>query len=65
MHSPVEQFAIKVLFALNLFGFDIQFTNSSLFMVLTVVAATALMVLAVRPRAAVPGRWQLLAELSY
>ena len=34
-------------------------------MVLTVVTATALMVLAVRPRAAVPGRWQLLAELSY
>ncbi|MGB1959542.1 MAG: F0F1 ATP synthase subunit A, partial [Candidatus Puniceispirillaceae bacterium] len=34
MHSPVEQFAIKVLFALNLFGFDIQFTNSALFMVL-------------------------------
>ena len=34
-------------------------------MVLTVVAATALMVLAMRPRAAVPGRWQLLAELRY
>jgi F-type H+-transporting ATPase subunit a len=34
-------------------------------MLLTVICATALMVLAVRPRAGVPGRWQLLAELSY
>ena len=40
MHSPVEQFAIKVLFALNLFGFDIQFTNSSLFMVLAVLVSS-------------------------
>ena len=40
MHSPVEQFAIKVLFALDLFGFGIQFTNSSLFMVLAVLVSS-------------------------
>jgi F-type H+-transporting ATPase subunit a len=34
-------------------------------MLLTVICATALMVFAVRPRAGVPGRWQLLAELTY
>ena len=44
MHSPVEQFAIKVLFALNLFGFDIQFTNSALFMVLAVLVSSAFFV---------------------
>ena len=64
-NNPLEQFVIQPLIPIKLGELDASFTNSSLFMVLTVVAATALMVLAVRPRAAVPGRWQLLAELSY
>ncbi|MGC6537610.1 MAG: F0F1 ATP synthase subunit A [Candidatus Puniceispirillaceae bacterium] len=65
MHSPVEQFAIKVLFAFNLFGFDIAFTNSSLFMVLTVVLSTALLTYAMRPAALVPGRLQNVAEMMF
>ena len=64
-HNPLAQFVIQPLIPIKLGELDASFTNSSLFMVLTVVAATALMVLAVRPRATVPGRWQLLAELSY
>ncbi|MAI10339.1 MAG: F0F1 ATP synthase subunit A [Rhodospirillaceae bacterium TMED167] len=64
-NNPLAQFVIQPLIPIKLGELDASFTNSSLFMVLTVVAATALMVLAVRPRAAVPGRWQLLAELSY
>ena len=34
-------------------------------MVLAVIAAALLMILAVRPRASIPGRWQLLVELCY
>jgi F-type H+-transporting ATPase subunit a len=34
-------------------------------MLLAVIVTSVLMILAVRPRAGVPGRWQLLAELSY
>ena len=34
-------------------------------MVLAVAAVAILMILAVRPRASIPGRWQILAELSY
>ncbi len=64
-NNPLAQFVIQPLIPIKLGGLDASFTNSSLFMVLTVVAATALMVLAVRSRATVPGRWQLLAELSY
>ena len=64
-NNPLAQFEIQHLIPIKLGNLDASFTNSSLFMVLTVLAATALMVLAVRPRAAVPGRWQLLAELSY
>ena len=65
MHSPVEQFTIKVLFALNLFGYDVSFTNSSLFMVLTVLASIAFLALAIRPAALIPGRMQGLAEMLY
>ena len=65
MHSPVEQFTIKTLFALNLFGFDIAFTNSALFMVLTVILSVALLVYAMRPAAMVPGRLQNVAEMMF
>lgn len=65
MHSPVEQFTIKVLFALNLFGYDVSFTNSSLFMVLTALASIAFLALAIRPAALIPGRMQGLAEMLY
>jgi len=64
-NNPLEQFEIQPLIPIRIGDLDASFTNSSLFMVLAVICATALMVMAVRPRAAVPGRWQLLAELSY
>lgn len=64
-HNPLEQFEIKALIPIKIGEFDASFTNSSAFMVLALIAATALMVFAVRPRASVPGRWQLLAELCY
>ena len=53
MHSPVEQFAIKVLFALNLFGFDIQFTNS-LFMVLAVLVSSGFLFMALSQQPSFP-----------
>lgn len=65
MHSPVEQFTIKVLFVLNLFGFNIEFTNSALFMVLAVLLSSAFLFFAMRPAATVPGRMQGLAEIMY
>ncbi len=65
MHSPVEQFTIKVLFALNLFGYDISFTNSALFMVLSIAVSCGFLVFAMRPASIVPGRMQGLAEMMY
>ena len=64
-HNPLEQFVIQTWIPIKIGDLDASFTNSSAFMLLTVVCASALMVLAVQPRAGVPGRWQLLAELSY
>ena len=65
MHSPVEQFTIKTLFAFHLFGFDIAFTNSALFMVLAVLLSVVLLVQAMRPAAMVPGRLQNVAEMMF
>lgn len=65
--SPLDQFRIKPLADLPpLFGqYNIDFTNSSLFMVLAVGITILFMVLGMRGRALVPGRWQSLVELSY
>ena len=65
MHSPVEQFTIKALYALSLFGYDISFTNSSLFMVLAVLVSSGLLLIAMRPASIIPGRLQCFAEMMY
>jgi F-type H+-transporting ATPase subunit a len=64
-HSPLAQFEIKTLVPLEIGGIDASFTNSSLFMVLTVATVTLFLVGGMRKSALVPGRWQSMAELSY
>ena len=65
MASPIAQFEIKPLVPINLGGVDASITNASAFMVLTVVTITVFLVMGMRNRALVPGRWQSMAELSY
>ncbi len=65
MNSPVEQFSIKILFALNLFGFDISFTNASLFMIISVFGSASIFYLGARKQTLVPNRFQSLVEISY
>ncbi len=65
MHSPVEQFTIKVIYDLSLFGFDVSFTNSALFMMLAVLLSSAFLLIAMRPASIVPGRLQAAAEMMY
>ena len=65
MASPVEQFEIKPIVKLELFGLDASFTNSSLFMVIGVGLICSFLLLATAGRSLVPGRMQSLAELSY
>lgn len=64
-HSPLEQFAIKKIIPLEIGGIDVSFTNSSLFMVAAVVLVSSLLVFGMRRGALVPGRWQIIAEISY
>jgi F-type H+-transporting ATPase subunit a len=62
--DPIHQFHIVPLWE-NIGGTGFHFTNSALFMVLTVVVATLFFVWASAPRAIVPGRLQSVAELAY
>ncbi len=61
----MHQFEIKRIVPIHLFGYDVSFTNASLFMVIAVVLIVGFLILAMGRRALVPGRVQSIAELSY
>ena len=65
MASPVAQFELKTLIPIEVGGVDLSFTNSAAWMVLAIVGVTAFLTLSMSGRRLVPGRWQLMAELSY
>lgn len=65
MAGPIEQFEIKPLVPFEIGGLDLSFTNSSAYMVATVVLASAFLLLATGRRGLVPGRWQSGAEMIY
>ena len=61
--DPIHQFQIKNLFpGMQIGPFNIAFTNSALFMVLSVAAIAIFLLGATRSRALVPGRLQMAAE---
>jgi F-type H+-transporting ATPase subunit a len=63
--SPLHQFVIERLVPLHIGGLDLSFSNSSLFMAVTVVVITAFLTLSMSGAKLVPTRWQSAAELSY
>jgi F-type H+-transporting ATPase subunit a len=66
MADPIHQFEITKLVTLgHIGGQEIAFTNSALFMAITLVGIWALLVAGSSKRALVPGRMQSIAELSY
>ena len=65
MASPLEQFVIKPIVPIHLGDVDLSFTNSAAWMVVATVAATAFLTFGARRRALVPGRWQVMAEMTY
>jgi F-type H+-transporting ATPase subunit a len=64
-NDPIHQFQISKLLPIEIGGYDLSFTNSSLFMVATVAAATGFLVWATSGRGLVPSRAQSVAEMSY
>ncbi len=71
--DPIKQFDIKEYFSFGTIGgnengvggFELVFTNSALFMVITVVTISAYLILTTRGRGLVPSRLQLISEMSY
>lgn len=61
----MEQFVIKPIIPIKAGEVDISFTNSSLFMLLAVAAATLVFLLCLRRRTVVPGLAQSLPECTY
>lgn len=59
--DPMHQFEVEKLLPLNVGGYDLSFTNSSLFMVV-VLGLIWLFMLGGMKRELVPGRWQVAVE---
>ena len=63
--DPIHQFEITKLSNIEVGGLDISFTNSSLFMFLAIGATMLLFTIGLSKRSIIPGRMQMLSELSY
>lgn len=64
-NDPIHQFRINPIVDLNIGGLDLSFTNSSLFMVLTVGAAALFLIMSTGRRGLVPSRMQSVAEMCF
>lgn len=65
-HNPLNQFLIKPLVPLSLWGYDISFTNSSLVMVsVSALIISSLTWSILRSKSLIPSRMQAAAELTY
>ncbi|MEM7071541.1 MAG: F0F1 ATP synthase subunit A [Pseudomonadota bacterium] len=65
MAGPLEQFEIKSLIEIPLGQTHINFTNSSAWMVVTIVVATLFVTLGMRKSRLIPGVWQSMVEACY
>ena len=63
--DPIHQFQIHPIIPIHIGGFDVSFTNSSLFMVATIVVASAFLYLSTASRGLIPGRLQSVSEMAY
>jgi F-type H+-transporting ATPase subunit a len=64
-HGPLEQFEIQPILPIRVGDLNLSFTNSSLWMAISVLLIYALVMLGSRHASMVPGRLQALVELSY
>lgn len=64
-HGPIDQFEIDRLIEMKIGGLDVSLTNSSVWMLIVIVAASVFMLVGMRHRALVPGRGQSMAEMAY
>lgn len=65
MPDPIHQFEIHRIVPINLFGWDVSFTNSAAYMLLAVLLTTGFFMVAMQSRSLVPTRLQSVAEITY
>ena len=65
MASPLAQFEIKKIIELDLYGYDISFTNSSLAMMFTVIAISFFLYLGIKNLNIIPSKSQTLVESTF
>lgn len=65
MASPLHQFEIRPIVPFEMGGWNLAFTNSALFMALTVLVASVLMIAPMRGSRLIPTRWQSIPEMLY
>ena len=63
--SPLEQFTIQPIYPIHIGGYDVSFTQSSAWMFAALIVASSVLVLGMRKREMVPGRFQNIAEMIY
>ncbi|MDE0724043.1 MAG: F0F1 ATP synthase subunit A [Alphaproteobacteria bacterium] len=63
--DPLKQFKIEKVAEFDVLGQHVVMTNQSLWMLISVIAVSFLYAFAVRKKEIVPGRMQMLAELTY
>jgi F-type H+-transporting ATPase subunit a len=63
--DPIHQFHINPIVPIHVGGYDLSFTNSSLFMVIVVALASAFLYFSTSGRALVPSRVQSMSEMTY
>ncbi|RWE00450.1 F0F1 ATP synthase subunit A [Mesorhizobium sp.] len=63
--DPIHQFQIHPIIPIHIGGYDVSFTNSSLFMVATIVVASAFLYMSTASRSLIPGRLQSISEMAY
>ncbi|WP_168694286.1 F0F1 ATP synthase subunit A [Sphingomonas flavalba] len=65
MANPMEQFEIRTLHPLDAMGYDVSFTNSSLWMLVAMVSIAAFLFIGTARPQLVPSRWQAAVEYMY
>lgn len=65
MANPMEQFSVETILPLKVAGYDVSFTNSSLWMIIALAAVSVFLFIGTARPQLVPGRMQAATEYLY
>ena len=65
MLNPMDQFKVKELFPIELVGYNVSFTNVSLWMTIALITIVSLLTLGMRRKLLVPTKLQSISEMLF